>query len=102
MGTFNLDMHVHREQPAQPPSVSLAVALNGVSVRYEKFPYPIHNIRGSAVMSDNFWTFRDLEGSNGSGRIYLQGFSKPMTDGWEMGLQITGNGIALQDEARDA
>ncbi len=71
-------------------------------MRYEKFPYPIHNVRGSAVMSDNFWTFRDLEGSNGSGRIHLQGFSKPVTDGWEMGLQITGNSVALQDELRDA
>lgn len=101
-GTFNMLMRVHREDPSQAPSTSLTVTPNLASVRYEKFPYPIHNIRGTVVMTDNRWTFRDMEGTNGSGRIQLRGYLNPATQGIELGLQIAASNIALQDELREA
>jgi hypothetical protein len=101
-GTFNMLLRVHREDPGQLPSTSLTVTPNLASVRYEKFPYPIHNIRGTVVMTDNRWTFRDMEGTNGSGRIQLRGYLNPATQGIELGLQIAASNIALQDELREA
>lgn len=74
-------------------------------MKYDRFPYPIQNIRGELVMTDGRWTFRNLEGSNGPGRIRLEGYMNPTIDGTEhgieLGLNISGVNIPLQDELRD-
>jgi hypothetical protein len=73
-GTFDFVLHTLRADPTRPPSPNLFVTLNRGSVRYEKFPYPISDIHGVLKMTDNRWTFRDLEGVNGPGRIHCDGY----------------------------
>ena len=83
----------------------MVVTPNKAALKYDRFPYPIQNIRGDLVMTDGRWTFRNLEGSNGPGRIRLEGYMNPSVvggeHGIELGLTISGVNIPLQDELRD-
>ena len=36
---------------------------NDCSIRFNKFPYPLTNIRGRLEMFDHHWTFRNLVGA---------------------------------------
>jgi len=50
-GAFDFELHNRRDDPnAKECRTSLVVGLNRATVRYEKFPYPISNIRGKLVM----------------------------------------------------
>jgi hypothetical protein len=104
-GTFNFFLRVDRTDAERPPSQDLIVKPNKAAVKYDRFPYPIQNIRGDLVMTDGRWTFRNLEGSNGPGRILLEGYMNPTIDGTghgiELGLNISGLNIPLQDELRE-
>ncbi len=105
-GTFDFVLHTQRTDGTKPPSPNLIVKLNRGAVRYEKFPYPISDIHGVLIMTDNRWTFRDLEGVNGPGRIHCEGFFNPSpppeTTGGELQLHFTATNVPLQDELRDA
>ncbi|HEX3998833.1 MAG TPA: hypothetical protein VHX65_09810 [Pirellulales bacterium] len=104
-GTFNFFLRLDRTVADRPPAEELVVTPNQAAVKYDRFPYPIQNIRGELVMTDGHWTFRNLEGSNGPGRIRLEGYMNPTLNGEEkgieLGLNITGVNIPLQDELRD-
>ena len=86
-------------------SPSLIVNLNRASVRYERFRYPISNIRGKLVMADNRWTFRELEGTNGPGHITCEGWLNrlnPIENGWELSLHFGATNVPLQDDLCEA
>ncbi len=101
-GSFDFVLHTQRTDPRLPPSPNLIVKLNRGSLKFEKFPYPISDIRGILVMSDNRWTFRELEGNNGPGRIHCDGYFNPLPEGGELQLHFTAANVPLQDELRDA
>ncbi len=101
-GSFDFVMHGRRDLPDAPMSPSLTVTLNRASVRYEKFPYPISNIRGTLVQEGTHWTFRDLEGTNGPARIFCNGTLDPVADGSELKLHFSAIKVPLQDDLRDA
>jgi hypothetical protein len=104
-GTFNFYLRVDRDNADRLPSEFLSVHPNRAAVRYDRFPYPIQNIGGELKMTDDHWTFRDLEGSNGPGHITLNGYMNPTQNGAEHGvelrLNISASDIPLQDELRD-
>ncbi len=101
-GSFDFAMHGRRDVPDAPMTPSLTVTLNRASVRYVKFAYPISNIRGTLVQEGTHWTFRDLEGTNGPGRIYCNGTLDPVADGSELKLHFSAVKVPLQDDLRDA
>ncbi|HEV2973002.1 MAG TPA: AsmA-like C-terminal region-containing protein [Pirellulales bacterium] len=106
-GTFDFYLRNGRTDPAAPMSPYLAVTLNHGSVQYDRFPYPISNIRGTLVMSDKQWTFRDLAGTNGPGHITCDGFLNPVgndpgANGWELQLNFGAQNVPLQDDLCEA
>ncbi|HEV3415772.1 MAG TPA: hypothetical protein VG056_03130, partial [Pirellulales bacterium] len=107
-GKFDFFCSASRSDPsAAEMSKYLLVTLNHGSVQYDKFPYPISNIRGTLEMTDNHWTFRDLAGTNGPGHIACDGFLKPVGNGplvksWELQLNFGAQNVPLQDDLCEA
>jgi hypothetical protein len=101
-GTFSFYTKVHRADPRDRPHQILTLSLNHCSIRYDRFSYPISNIKGTVVMEDGRWSSDDLEGVNDTGRIFCRATLQPTREGPELALRFTGLGIALEDELRDA
>lgn len=72
-GTIRVDYRIWRERPESPLQKHLVVELNRCALRFDKFPYPVRNIRGVIEMQDDRWQFRDLEGNNEAGKVYASG-----------------------------
>ena len=102
-GTFNFsfDFWTGRESPPRPHK-KLALSLNRCSLRYDLFPYPLDNIRGTIAMLDDVWEYKNLEGTNDTGEIECYGRLVPRAGGNDLTLSFTGKSIALEDELRDA
>jgi len=101
-GTVNFYMRMWRDRPDEPLHRHLLVGLNRCTVRYRKFPYPLTNVRGTLEMFDGNWTFRNLDGSNGTARITCEGRLTPGLQGPELVLNFTGRDVPLEEELRDA
>jgi hypothetical protein len=101
-GSFDFVMHSRRDSPDVPMAPHLTVTLNRASVRYEKFPYPISNIRGTLEQKGSHWTFYGLEGTNGPGTIHCDGTLDPAENGSELKLHFSALHVPLQDDLRDA
>jgi hypothetical protein len=54
------------------------IGLNDVSVKYDRFPYPLGKIYGQLVMSNNGWTFQNIIGTNTSAVVRCSGHLKPI------------------------
>jgi hypothetical protein len=80
----------------------LVVNLNGCSIKFDKFPYPLDNIRGTLKMQDQRWTFANLEGSNGTGHVLCGGHMASTPRGCEFVVRFEGANILLEEELRDA
>ena len=101
-GTVNFYLRVWRDRPDEPMRRHLVVDANRCSVCYAKFPYPIGNIRGTLEMLDKQWTFRNLEGTNDTGRITCEGELGPTPEGTQLVLRLAGQDVPLEEELRDA
>jgi hypothetical protein len=102
-GTFNVSFDLWHGKES-PPRVhkKATLSLNRCSLRYDAFPYPLDNIRGTLAMEDDVWAFKDLEGTNDTGVVECHGRLVPRAAGGELTLQFNGKAIALEDELRDA
>ncbi len=69
---------------------------------YEKFPYPLQNIRGTIEHRDGVWQFRNLEGHNDTAEVRCQGVLTPERDGHRLALAISADNVPLEEELRDA
>ncbi len=101
-GTIDFYVRLSREAPKAPLRKHLRIGLNHCSMRYEKFPYPLGNIRGMIEMRDDRWTLHDLEGSNDTGRVLCEGYFTPVRQGHELLLQLSAADVPLEPELRDA
>lgn len=101
-GTVDFFARAWRDTADEPFHRRVLVGLNRCAIRYEKFPYQIHGIRGTMEMADGDWTFRDLEGAHGAGRITGEGSLTTTPEGNRLWLRLAGSGIPLEEELRDA
>ncbi len=102
-GAFDFYMHLHRDDVKQSrPNKYLQLNLKHGSIRYDKFPYPIGDIRGTLIMRDGVWSSKGLQGTNDIGQIFCDAQLQPNGDGVELTLNFAGQGIALEEELRDA
>ena len=102
-GTINVsfDLWHGRESPPRVHK-KLTLTLNRCSLRYDRFPYPLDNIRGTLAMEDDVWDFKDLEGTNDTGIVQCHGRLIPKPAGNDLSLSFNGRAIAAEDELRDA
>ncbi len=101
-GTIRVDYRIWRERPESPLQKHLVVELNRCALRFDKFPYPVRNIRGVIEMQDDRWQFRDLEGNNEAGKVYASGRLESRQEGREFRLTLQAINIPLESELRDA
>ena len=101
-GTINFHVRLWRDRPGEPLRKHLLVGLNSCSIRYARFPYPLANVRGALEMLDDSWTFRDLEGTNDTGRVTCEGKFAAGPQGKELWLRFAAADVPLEEELRDA
>jgi len=101
-GTVDFYYRLWRDAPEQPPHRHLVVALGGCAIQYDKFPYPVRNIRGTLEMFDGSWTFRRLKGFSDAGCITGDGHLVPTLHGNELYLRLVGIDVPLDKNLRDA
>jgi len=104
-GTFDFHWLARRDAPDQPMHKEMVVQLgekNRCTIRYERFPYPVDNVCGTAVMRDDDWTFEGLRGVNDSARITCEGRLDSPVRGGEMLLRFTATDVRLDEELRNA
>ena len=103
-GTFDFVFRHERHPGASPAHTnSLGIRLVDCSMSYAGFPYPLSRIGGSIRMVNGHWTIRDISGSNDAGTVQCNGSLVPMPgDDGELTLLLTGAGVVLDRELRDA
>ena len=103
-GTFDFVFR-HDRGPTLPGghANSLGIRLAQCSMAYAGFPYPLTNVSGRVRMERGHWTFHDLVGANDTGLVRCTGTLVPGPDGdGELTLHLTGAGVVLERELRDA
>jgi hypothetical protein len=102
-GTIDFSVRTWRDKPGGPPRRHVLVALCGCRIRFDKFPYPLANVRGTLEQHpDGSWAFRDLKGTNDTGRVTCEGWLARTPEGKRLSLRLTGRDIPLEEELRDA
>jgi hypothetical protein len=101
-GTFNCFVRCGRTDPQQELEREVKGRLNNCSLQYDKFPYPLSNIRGFFSMKNAEWIFSELEGTNDTGVVKCAGHFKPLAEGSELLLRFTADNLPLEEELRDA
>jgi hypothetical protein len=101
-GTFHCFVRCGRSDPRQEIDRYVWGRLNHCSIQYDKFPYPLNNIRGVFEMKGSDWTFTELEGTNDTGIVRCNGHFKPIDVGSELLLSFTASNLPLEEELREA
>ncbi len=101
-GTINFSFRYWREEPEGPPHKHLLIGLNRCGMSYDRFPYPLSNVRGTIEGLDDRWEFRDLEGTNDTARVRCNGYLLPVPLPKELLLTLTAIDLPLEEELRDA
>jgi hypothetical protein len=84
-------------------SNSLSIRLVDCSMNYAGFPYPLSKVQGSLRMQDGTWTIKDIVGCNDTGTVRCTGGLVPRgADDGELTLELTGQGVVIERELRDA
>lgn len=100
-GTFNLFVRYWRDAGA-PLHNYLSIYLNRCDIRFDRFPYPLQNVKGTVELTDGHWNFDGLEGANDTGRVTCHGRMTPGPDGNVLALKFHGTSVPLEEELRDA
>jgi hypothetical protein len=101
-GAVNVYMRLWRNSANEPMHKHLHLTLNHCSIRYDKFPYPLGDIRGTVEMLDNQWAFRNLSATNDKAAVTCEGTFMPGLKGNELVLNFVGRDVSLKDDLRDA
>jgi hypothetical protein len=101
-GTAAVELAVSRDVANGPLHQHLRVRPEGCSLRYKDFPYAISKIVGQLEMDDGNWSFRNLEGYNGTSRITGEGTFAESPKGKEFALRLTAGNVPLEGELRGA
>ena len=84
-------------------SNTLGLRLARCTMAYAGFPYPLSNVSGTVLMEGQRWMIRDVTGTNDTGMVRCSGTLEPDGPaGGELTLHLTGTGVVLEPELRDA
>jgi hypothetical protein len=68
-GAIGFEFEVSRDAADGPEHQHLKLNVSNCSLRYDRFAYPIAKVHGEIEMVDGNWSFRNLEGYNGTTRV---------------------------------
>lgn len=101
-GTLQALVRVWRDSPQDAVHRYVHAVVEGGTLRYDRFAYPLVGVRGIFEMRDDHWTFRELEAVNDTGRFRARGHLIPTPQGHELRLWLSGEEVSLEEELRDA
>jgi len=103
-GTFNFDARFWQDSAPAPPGFHYDIQgrVQHCSLRHERFPYPLDNVRGIVSLTDGPWTFHNFHGINDSGEVTCEGSLESTPEGRVLVLNFAGRNIALDDELRES
>ncbi|MDH3718901.1 MAG: hypothetical protein OES79_12340, partial [Planctomycetota bacterium] len=99
-GTINGYVRVKRDRSDARWEHHYVIDLNNIGIKYDKFAYPLRDVRGRLEAVNRHWTFRDLVGTNDTGLVTASGQSVPVMDGNQLTMRIHGNNVPLDEELR--
>ena len=96
---------IERLQAGGPVQKRFEIEMHGMSMQYDKFPYPFNRISGKITVVDRNWTFSNLRGYHGSSEIRAGGDWRPAPNGDKGGtltLHFEGADVPLDDDLQRA
>jgi hypothetical protein len=72
--------------------------VHDAALRYEVFPYPLENVRGTIDIRPDHWEFRDFRGDHNGGEFQARGGAAHAPAGEGVAVFITGTGVLLDDQ----
>lgn len=93
-GVVGIYARMWRTKPNEPMRRHLVLEADRCSIRFNKFPYPITDIRGTLEMFDNDWTFRNMAGVHETAKITAEGYLRG-GDKLKSGNESSGNEAAV-------
>lgn len=76
-GKINATLSIKLPPNDQPLEKRFAIGLNNISIRYDRFPYPLRDICGELHLDDETWTFQNIAGTNEAAYVQCGGYLKP-------------------------
>ena len=123
-GVISFTMQIGRNRSDEPLGRHLVINVKQSSMRYEKFPYPLANIRGTIEMTDlgqpasaadpskpsadasdagsSVWMFQNFEATHDTARVACNGRFASDAQGPELVLNFTARDVPLDEGLRDA
>jgi hypothetical protein len=74
-----------------------SAALRGVAIVFRKFPVPMRRLEGEVVFAESGYSFKDLEGEAGGGRVSLSGGGGYSGDS-AVAVTLAGEGLVVDEE----
>lgn len=81
------------------------IVVHDATANWDRFPYPLDNVRGKLKMAPESWQFDDFVGEHGKGRIAVRGSAQILgTKGteWELDLEVKGTDLPIDESLRRA
>jgi hypothetical protein len=92
------------DRAAERGDKSLDLTLNDCAIQYERFPYPLQQIRGAVTGRNDHYTLSNLVGRDrqGAGVVTCQGESDVTDAGLDLKLVFQGSSIPLDENLKQA
>jgi hypothetical protein len=101
-GSIGFHVKLWQDRPDERMHAHLVISPNRCTIQPETFSYPFRNVRGTIEMIDDYWTFRQMEANNDSGRFYCEGHAMATPAGPQLRLRLVGADVPLDEELRKA
>ncbi|WP_347244474.1 AsmA-like C-terminal region-containing protein [Thermogutta sp.] len=101
-GSADVWLGLWQNEPGGVLHRQMEATLNGCSIRYEAFPYPISDITGRIVMRDDAWSFQELRGRSGPAEISAHGTLLPQNGSSTFRLDFEAKQLPLDNELKGA
>ena len=103
-GSVSFTAWFGRDKPSDIIHRRMDLNLHELTIRYDKFRYPIDRVTGLLKLEDNRWTFENLAGVNDTAAIAGSGtwLPSPDRDGNQLFLRFAASSVPLEVELRDA
>ncbi len=103
-GSFRFDAQVQHGAGTwdAPSRYELTIGLDRCQVQYDRFAYPLSDVRGTIRVADGLWTFDRISGTNDTGHVECNGRLEPTSEGWLLVLALAGQNVPIDEELRDS
>jgi hypothetical protein len=80
------------------------IVLKDCAIQFDKFPYPLHDVRGRVTESNGQWTLHNIEGRgvDGTATVMCRGLAAPRGTGCLVELDFNATSVPLDENLRKA